>query len=318
MVGFVPQDDIVLPDLTVRENILHSARIRLGGAWSDHELQDHVDTLISYLGLDSVSSQLTGDTANKHISGGERKRLNVAIELAAAPRILVLDEPTSGLDASAALSLIGLLKALTQQSVTVVCVVHQPRAEIFAQLDDLLLLDRGKQIYYGKAADAQRHISGSDEALPGNYNPADVILDLISSSSKDHTSGEGQKPIVNFSSYQQCIEDDTSPLIESIKKRKAPWFYQVYLNFKRGIRQQTRQLASLSLEITSGTITGLLIGLSNYEFEGHLFQGIFHAPFEPLSSSVNYRLLSEQGMLCCLAMGTDIPPYFESFTYSLI
>lgn len=110
LIGYVPQDDIVLPELTVRENILHSARVRLPKTWRDQAIQAYVDALISCIGLSHVQHSLVGDAVRPVISGGQRKRVSIGMELAAAPMAIFLDEPTSGLDATSASSIMRLLK----------------------------------------------------------------------------------------------------------------------------------------------------------------------------------------------------------------
>lgn len=102
--------------------------------------------LITCLELTDVRNSLVGDLLNPGISGGQRKRVIIGIELAAAPTALVLDEPTSGLDATSALAIMKLLKAISQQGVTVVCIIHQPRLEIFECLDRLLLQADGCEV----------------------------------------------------------------------------------------------------------------------------------------------------------------------------
>ncbi|KAM3067888.1 hypothetical protein ACMFMG_011371 [Clarireedia jacksonii] len=100
IIGYVPQDDVILPELTVRENILHSARVRLPPSWTENEIQEHINNLLMCLGLTHIQDNLVGDVIKPMISGGQRKRVSIGIELAAAPLALVLDEPTSGLDAT--------------------------------------------------------------------------------------------------------------------------------------------------------------------------------------------------------------------------
>ena len=116
IIGFVPQDDIVLSELTVREHILHSARIRLPSSWSDAEIQSHVDVLLSCLQLAHVKDSLVGNAAAPVISGGQRKRVSIGMELAALPMALFLDEPTSGLDATSASSIMRTLKEFTSHA----------------------------------------------------------------------------------------------------------------------------------------------------------------------------------------------------------
>lgn len=296
----------------MRENILHSARIRIGKKLNDAEIQKFVDSLISNLGLAKVRDSLVGDVAKRGVSGGERKRVNVALELAAAPSVLVLDEPTSGLDATTALSLIELLKGLSQQGVTIICVVHQPRKEIFTALNDLLLLEAGKQVFFGQAQDAMVRLQGTKHDGADNYNPADVILDIISgvdgcslqSGLESDSSDEKTRNSITCLQGHQTRDDRSSNLLlRSVKEQTASWHRQVYLTFLRGTRQQGRRYTSFVLEILSGAVIGLLIGLSNYEFHGHLFQAPYLSPFEALSSATSYRLVTEQGMLCSLAIG---------------
>lgn len=166
IIGYVPQDDIVLPELTVRENILHSARIRLPSRWSNKDIQKHTDSLIDCLELTHVSNSRVGSVAKPVISGGQRKRVSIGMELAAAPMALFLDEPTSGLDATAALSIMTTLKALSRLGITVISIIHQPRQEIFEALDDLILLANGRMIYQGKEEDVQKYFEQAGFHFP--------------------------------------------------------------------------------------------------------------------------------------------------------
>jgi ABC-type multidrug transport system ATPase subunit len=170
-----PQDDIVLPELTVRENILHSARIRMPSDWTDHEIQEHVDKLIACLQLSHVQHSRVGDPVRPTISGGQRKRVNIGIELAATPVVLILDEPTSGLDSSSALSVMKLLHTLSLLGVTVVPVIHQPRTEIFETLGSVMLLAEGQLVYQGKTSGARPYFRKaglyiSTHLQPGGYH----------------------------------------------------------------------------------------------------------------------------------------------------
>ncbi|KAL8679469.1 MAG: hypothetical protein Q9186_004245 [Xanthomendoza sp. 1 TL-2023] len=179
IIGYVPQDDIVLPELTVRENILHSARIRLPSTWGDEQIQKHVDILISCLQLAHVKDSLVGSAATPVISGGQRKRVSIGIELAAAPMALFLDEPTSGLDATSASSIMMTLKELSRLDITVITIIHQPRAEIFESLDSLLLFGKGRVIYQGPEREVKPYFENLGFHFPRSGNPADTIMDII-------------------------------------------------------------------------------------------------------------------------------------------
>ncbi|KAL8668284.1 MAG: hypothetical protein Q9168_007087 [Polycauliona sp. 1 TL-2023] len=204
IIGYVPQDDIVLPELTVRENILHSARIRLPSNWGDQQIQKHVDILISCLQLAHVKDSLVGSAANPVISGGQRKRVSIGIELAAAPMALFLDEPTSGLDATSASSIMMTLKELSRLNITVITIIHQPRTEIFESLDSLLLFGKGRVIFQGPEREVQPYFQGLGFNFPRSGNPADTIMDIIAGQGHLYkTSGDtGIWPLIH--NWKQC------------------------------------------------------------------------------------------------------------------
>lgn len=294
--------------MTVRENILYSGRVLLGGQLSDQKIQEYVDLLISSLGIETIRDQLVGNLLKgkgRGISGGEYKRVSIALALTAAPRVLVLDEPTSGLDATAAHSLMKLLHSISRQGIMVICVIHQPRVEIFRLLDDVLILNAGSQVYLGQAAKAQAFFEQLGHNFPIASNPADVILDvLLNNSHAQNWKGSSlQVSSGDNPPSETGTAEDLTTLSEAIKKRRAPWPRQLWLAFCRSVIQQSRQTTGLALEIVSGAVVGLMIGLAAFESRGHLFQGIYHKPFELLSSAVEYRLIAEQGLLCCLAIG---------------
>jgi ABC-type multidrug transport system ATPase subunit len=188
LIGYVPQDDIVHPELTVRENILHSARIRLPSTWRDRDIKRHVDALIDCLALRHVEHSRVGDASKPVISGGQRKRVSIGMELAAAPMAIFLDEPTSGLDATSAASIMRLLKAISRLGVTTIAIIHQPREDIYDELDNLLLLANGRQVYAGPTSDASTYFGSLGFTFPARANPADTIMDIITGSTKAYTS----------------------------------------------------------------------------------------------------------------------------------
>ena len=322
LIGYVPQDDIIMPELTVRENIWHAARIRLPRQWTDAECNTYVDTLIACLGLSHVQNNIVGDQIHSAVSGGQRKRVNIGIELAAAPMALFLDEPTSGLDATAALSVMRLLKMISQLGVTIVCIIHQPRLEILESLDGIHLLTQGSQVYHGKVSGVVKYFSSMGFNISDRFNVADAILDIISGRSTANTKSGSRVEINDLAQYwrsnkcttQDDLRADVSPellenleaLSKSAASRGAPWHKQVRLCFVRGMKQQFYRHTSFILEISVGSIAGLLIGLSLYQLHGRHFQGIYVSPFELLSSSVSYTLVPLIGLLCSLAIGTDV------------
>lgn len=180
--GFVPQDDIVHEGLTVRENFLYSAHIRNPRGTPATRIKKIVADVIKVLQLETkqnmlVGSRVTGDG----LSGGQRKRVNVGIELAATPTLLFLDEPTSGLDSTSSLMLIQQLKKMAQMGMTIAMVIHQPRYSLFTLIDDVLLLGMGgRTVYTGPTKCAKGYFESKGFVMPEHENPADWFMDVMS------------------------------------------------------------------------------------------------------------------------------------------
>ncbi|KAI7277956.1 hypothetical protein KC345_g6268 [Hortaea werneckii] len=191
VIGYVPQDDIIVPELTVRENILHSARCRLPAKWKDRAIQAHVDALIGCLQLSHVQDSQVGDINRPGISGGQRKRTSIGIELAAAPMAIFLDEPTSGLDASSAASLMRLLKGISRLGVTIIAIVHQPREQIFYRFDQVSLLAQGRMVYSGPTAEMEEYFEGMGFQFPLRANPVDTLMDILTGDDAQYAVGGG-------------------------------------------------------------------------------------------------------------------------------
>ena len=321
----MPQDDIALEDLTVRENVLHTARVRLGGLWEDAKIRLHVDQILAYLGLTHVMDRLVGSIENRGISGGERKRVCIALGIVAMPMAVILDEPTSGLDATNALSIMILLKSLSTLGITVICAIHQPRKDIYQLLDDIIVMNLGKQIYLGEVSTVHEHFEALGLAFPAGCNPADVIIDFVTTLppvldvSPLHHHQRSSTNCLSMSSEVSMAGSSmqTSQLAKSFAQQKATWYRQLLLYMLCGIKQQRRQVLSLLLEIGTGAASGLLIGLSIHEFKGHIFQGYFRQPFDLLSSAVNYTTLPTAGLLCSLAISKQTLYSLESLNSNL-
>ena len=316
VIGYVPQDDIVLPDLTVRENILHSARVRLPVDWEENHIQTHVDILLKCLNLFHVKDSLIGDTGASVISGGERKRVSIGIELAAAPMALFLDEPTSGLDSTSASSIVMTLKALSHLGITVVSIIHQPRHEIFDALDSLLLLGEGRLLYSGQQKDVREYFEQCGFTFPNKGNIADQIMDIIGGQGKLYKRS-GQTSISSLTEQWSYRQANLKPLqsmvgpspaeITALKKtvimRGAPWYRQIYLCLNRSLLQQYRRRSSVYFEIGVAALAGLLLGLAQVSAKGNDFRGIYLHPYELLSSSTDFASIPELSLLVALSIG---------------
>jgi ABC-type multidrug transport system ATPase subunit len=181
--GFVPQEDTMHRRLRVFDNIYFSGSFRLPQDYTKEMVEIRTDEVISTLGLGAVQHNPIGDETLRGISGGQRKRVNIGMEVVANPRVLFLDEPTSGLDSTSSQEvLIALKKFATDEDMTIVTVIHQPRLEIYKLIDDLLLLGRGGiTVYLGPREEAETYFAGlgftcADPAM----NPIDFFMDIIS------------------------------------------------------------------------------------------------------------------------------------------
>uniref|UniRef100_A0AAX7SV37 ABC transporter domain-containing protein n=1 Tax=Astatotilapia calliptera TaxID=8154 RepID=A0AAX7SV37_ASTCA len=181
--GYVVQDDVVMGTLTVRENFTFSAALRLPSSISHKEKKQKVDRLIKELGLGRVADSKVGTQLIRGISGGERKRTNIGMELIIDPPVLFLDEPTTGLDASTANSVLLLLKRMANNGRTIILSIHQPRYTIYRLFDSLTLLVNGHQVYHGPARSALEYFSGIGYTCEPHNNPADFFLDVINGDS---------------------------------------------------------------------------------------------------------------------------------------
>ncbi|MDJ0764587.1 MAG: ATP-binding cassette domain-containing protein [Myxococcota bacterium] len=158
-IGYVPQDDIIHRNLTVYEACYYTAKMRMKGI-GETELHDRVVQVLTELDIAHRANTIIGGPEARVLSGGQRKRVNLAMELVTDPAILFLDEPTSGLSSSDAKSVMQVLKALTQKGRTIIITIHQPSKEIYEMMDNALILGvGGRLIYYGSVGDAYRRFN---------------------------------------------------------------------------------------------------------------------------------------------------------------
>jgi ABC transport system ATP-binding/permease protein len=184
VIGFIPQDDLLIEDLTVFENLYYAARLCFG-QYPKEECAKMVEKLLAQLGLSEIRNLKVGSPLQKTISGGQRKRLNIGLELLREPTILFVDEPTSGLSSRDSENIMDLLKELSLRGKMVFVVIHQPSSDIYKMFDTLIILDVGGfQIYYGNPVEAVVYFrdiinaaNKTQGACPecGNINPEQIF-----------------------------------------------------------------------------------------------------------------------------------------------
>ncbi|KAK2852334.1 hypothetical protein Q7C36_007535 [Tachysurus vachellii] len=219
--GYVVQDDVVMGTLTVRENLRFSAALRLSSSVKQKEKEARVNRLISELGLSKVADRRVGTQLIRGISGGERKRTSIGMEMIIDPSVLFLDEPTTGLDASTANSVLLLLKRMANNGRTIIMSIHQPRYSIYQLFDNLTLLVNGKQVYHGLTHNALDYFANIGYECEAHNNPADFFLDVINGDSVAATMAKLQSAEdIEFEESGGTRQSIEERLVEEYRKSK--------------------------------------------------------------------------------------------------
>ncbi len=224
IIGHVSQDDLLIEELTVFQNLFYNAKLCFGNL-NDHKIAEMVNETLSDLGLEQTKDLKVGSPLEKTISGGQRKRLNIGLELIREPSVLFVDEPTSGLSSRDSENIMDLLKELALKGKLVFVVIHQPSSEIFKMFDKLIILDVGGfPIYYGNPVDAViyfkrlvNHVNSEESECRecGNVNP-EQIFNIIETKVVDEygnlTQNRKISPIEWSNHYKRHIESKIEPV----------------------------------------------------------------------------------------------------------
>ena len=226
LIGYVSQDDLLVEELTVFQNLYFNAKLCFG-QYTDEEIRTKTDEVLWDLGLYEIRDMKVGTPLNKKISGGQRKRLNIALEMIRQPAILFLDEPTSGLSSRDSDNIIDLLKELSLKGKLVFVVIHQPSSDIFKMFDRLLVLDKGGYlIYNGNPVDAvlyfksQTHLANRDTSeCPecGNVNP-EQIFNIVEASLLDEQGQTTDTRRISPVEWYEAFEQTSQPAIPDTER----------------------------------------------------------------------------------------------------
>lgn len=232
LIGYVSQDDLLIEDLTVYENLYYNAKLCFDN-YSEQEISVTIERMLHNLGLHEIKDIQVGSPLNKKISGGQRKRLNIALELIREPAVMFLDEPTSGLSSRDSENIMDLLKELALKGKLVFVVIHQPSSDIFKMFDKLLILDTGgyliyngdpiESIIYFKSRVHHANYTESECHACGNVNPEQIFniveLNILDEYGKfTRTRKISSKEWNNF--YQEYSKDDEE--IIPVPSRELP------------------------------------------------------------------------------------------------
>jgi len=262
--ALVPQDDYLMPTLTPMEAMMDAATFKANLPPGDALAR--TEELLTQFGLQECRNVAIGHPEGlKGLSGGQKKRLSVALELMGNPSLLFLDEPTSGLDSVAALSLVRLLKSIAQSGATVIATIHQPSAAAFFHFDRLLLLAKGQACYLGQIPELVPFFSRAGFPCPEYHNPADFAMEVLATT-----------PDTPSTLHELHLKEFTAPAalelvkVESSAAYPASFVRQVRTLLKRNLRALVREPALARARVGSHIIVGLIMGVLYFDVDTSL------------------------------------------------
>lgn len=236
-IGYVSQDDLLIEELTVYQNLYYNAKLCFAD-FSEEELDKRVMATLASLGLDQRKDLRVGTVLDKTISGGQRKRLNIALELIREPAVLFVDEPTSGLSSRDSENVIDLLKELSLKGKLIFVVIHQPSSDIYKMFDKMMIMDvGGYPIYYGPPVEAVTYFKAATNQVGaekgqcqtcGNVNPEQI-----------------------FNIIEAKVVDEYGEFTNKRKVTPLQWKGLYDDKFKPGVIEEVKEMPPLSLKIPS-------------------------------------------------------------------
>ena len=276
--AFVFQDDLLLSTMTVREAIWQSLLLRTPAEMNKEQQKQRLEETLRIFRLQQAKDTVVGNPDKKGISGGERKRTAIAMDVCIRPSVLFLDEPTSGLDTYTAFTVVKILKNLTTLGHTIVMTIHQPSSEIFGLCDDLMVMARGEILYLGEAQASVPYFSGLGYPCPQCSNPADYffmsVIQGVDMASEEENQQGGEVAEVKLQRLLQAWRQ--SPQNASITAlcnqrpnitisgylHRAPFLRQFWYLLGRASRNAIRNPLVIRVRIFQTVFVAVFIGLS--------------------------------------------------------
>lgn len=260
--AYVMQEDILYPTLTPREALMFAARIRCQGSIEEKMIK--VEKIIRDLGIIKISDNIIGSIFLKGLSGGEKKRVCIGIEMISEPSMIILDEPTSGLDSYTAEIVIDLLVKQAEKGKTILATIHQPSTSIFNKFHKLLLLSEGHAIYQGPCNKARRYFKDLGFRCSHKINPADYFLRILHISDRNNKTIDEENSlnlfIENYKEIESELKYDITPL-DKTNVYHAGFLEEFKQVFIRSLKHACRNTSSIKLRLLISILIGLIISI---------------------------------------------------------
>lgn len=258
--GYVTQEEVLFPLLTVEETLMYSARLRLRGEFQASAAL-RVQALLKELGLENVANVRIGSESNRGISGGEKRRVSIGVDLVHDPPVLLIDEPTSGLDSASALHVVLLLKSMaTKQGKTIVLTIHQPGFRILELFDQILLLSNGTVLHQGSLDLLEQHLRFAGHSVPRHVNVLEFAVEVTETLVIDTEESETEGNVTE----QDYEEIRRNPNIRNLREAKICYpngrFKEILILAQRfsTIISRTNQL--FLARIIQAMLAGIVLG----------------------------------------------------------
>jgi ABC-type multidrug transport system ATPase subunit len=324
LIGFVPQDDLLIEELTVYQNLWYTAKLCFEGM-SDEAIDSRVMKTLKDLGLDAAKNLKVGSAINKYISGGQRKRLNIALELIREPAVLFLDEPTSGLSSSDTEMVVNLLKELTFKGKLVIVNIHQPSSDVYKLFDRLWLLDKGgypvydgnpiNAITYFKEAAAYADAETSACPTCGNVNP-EIVLNIIDEKALNNSGEISDERKISPQEWHQLYlsrrPEQPKPNVSAVPpsdQKKPGVLKQLAIFLQRNVKTKISNVQYLCITLLEAPVLAIVCALltryappegytvmDNKNLVSYFFMSVIVATFIGMSGSAE-EIIKDRALL---------------------
>ncbi|KJE94261.1 ABC transporter mdrA2 [Capsaspora owczarzaki ATCC 30864] len=278
VIGLVPQQDIHIPTLTVKETLRFAAELQLPESMPSEDKNDHVDVVLKLLGLAHAADTMLGNNLIRGVSGGEKKRVTIGVELLKTPNLMLFDEPTTGLDSAAAFNVMNHVRGIADVGFPCMVALLQPSKELYDLFNKVLLISNGQIVYFGPKDDALPYFESIGISCPAGLNPAEFLAQVADHPEKFVApSVSAELSTEHF--HEQFRKSDIyaelgRKLWKGVAPRNAPppanpnvvpkysnsvWT-QFKLNLDRAIKINLRDPAGLQVRISRSIMTGFIVG----------------------------------------------------------